>query len=475
MKVKTCFALGVLSVMGNTASWAGAVITYGATSLGVNPHGELNFFGNGPGGFMTYGVFRAGVGDAISPGCACEGWGVSVNGSIAGFRNRSTGNGGLGAATWGATAATFTSETSMTGAPITVRHEYGPSLATDIFQVNVRISNNSMTDSFNNVTYRRVMDWDIPPTTFSEFITHQGVVQNLIANGGNLVGSSNNGFASSNPLTARGTTGAFGALSVNTDFIDLGPADHGSVFDFNFGVLNPGESVLFNIFYGSRASEASAFAGLSQIGVADGFGNPFPGGLYSLGQNSLPGGATTGSPATFIFAFGGVGGVEIGTSPARPLLPFVPAPGVFVFNDPPPRRWFDPPFAAAFEYELFGGGFFTAFATPPADFGFGTLLFEDLLSSFSLLADPGVEYDISGLGTSKFRISGIKKGAIDFASPGFTTAFPTFLDFSGDVTKLTMTAIPHRDGDGGIVPEPSTYMLLAGGFVALGLMRRRAA
>jgi hypothetical protein len=466
--------LSVLAAWGTTASWAGAVITYGNTSLGVNPHGELNFFGNGPGGFLTYGVYRAGVGDAISPGCFCEGWGVMVNGSIAGWRNRSSGNGGLGGATWGSTATTFTSETSLTGAPITVRHEFGPSLAADIFQVNVRITNTSTTTAYNNVTYRRVMDWDIPPTTFSEFVTHRGVVQNLIANGGNLVGSSNNGFASSDPRFARGTAG-FGAASINTDFIDLGPGDHGSVFDFNFGTLDPGESVIFNIFYGSRESEASAFAGLSQLGVSDGFGNPNPGSLYSLGQNSRPGGQITGSPATFIFAFGGVGGVEIGTDPRFPILPFVPAPGVFVFNDPPPRRWYDPPFAAAFEYELFGGGLFKSFATPPPEFGYGSLLFEDLMGPTSFMVAAGVETDISALMTSKFRISGIPKGAIDFASPGFATAFPTFLDFSGRVTKLVMTAIPYPDGPGPEVPEPSTYLLLTGGLLAFGLLRRKSA
>jgi hypothetical protein len=472
---KPFLAASVLAVLGTTASWGGAVITYGSTSLGINPHGELNFFGNGPGGFLTYGVYRAGVGDAISPGCPCEGWGVAVNGSISGFRNRSEGNGGLGPATWGATPTTFTSQTSLLGAPISVQHAFGPSLALDVFQVNVTITNNSMTDTFSNVTYRRAMDWDIPPTTFNEFVTHRGVVQNLIANGGNLVGSSNNGFASSNPLVGRGTTGGFGPASVNTDFVDLGPSDHGSVFDFNFGSLAPGESVRFNIFYGSRESEASTFAALSQIGVADGFGNPFPGSLYSLGQNSGPGGPTLGTPATFIFAFGGVGGVEIGTTPTLPLLPFVPAPGVFVFDNPPPRRWFDPPFAAAYEYELFGGTFLS-FATPPASFGFGALLFTDLIGMTSFLVDPGVETDISGLKTSKFRISGIKKGLIDFASPGFATAFPTFLDFTKGVTKLTMTAIAHPAKDpGGEVPEPSAYLMIASGFVAFGLLRRRSA
>ena len=46
-----------------------------------------------------------------------------------------------------------------------------------------------------------------PPTEFSEFVTHSGVAANLESAGGNVRYASNNGFASSNPLSAAGTTG----------------------------------------------------------------------------------------------------------------------------------------------------------------------------------------------------------------------------------------------------------------------------
>ncbi len=438
----------VALVLGAPPASAGAIITYGNTSLGVNDEGHLNFSGLGPGGSMTYGVFRAGVGDAISPGCFCEGWGVSVTRpdgvDVSGWVNRSSGDGGLTGGTFGATASTATSNISLSGYPIEVEHRYGPSLAADVFQAQVRITNNGASD-VNDLTYRRVMDWDVPPTEFNEFVTHQGVAANLVSAGGNVQFASDNGFATSNPLVGAGF---LNGATVNTDFVDNGPDDHGSVFDFAFGSLAAGETRLFNIFYGSRESEASALGALAALGVD----------VYSLGQNSITG-TTDGTPATFLFAFGGVGGVEPGSDPENPILPFVPAPGQYEFPAPIPRRWYDPPMADGFEYELFGGALFTQVGTPPPSFGFGPV---NLMIGGSLIAvlNAGDLFDLTPFATSIFRLVGINPD-VDAADP---TAFPTFLDWSGVATSLTMTALPA-------VPEPTVTMLVGLGLVALG--RRR--
>jgi len=664
-------ALAIASAPG--LAHAGAVIQYGNTLLGVNDTGELNFSGFHPeAGFFPYGVYRVGVGDAISPGCFCEGWGVSTNYDLggsstltSGFANQSAGSGGLTGGTFASSAGSALSSVNLSGAPVQVTHQFGGSIAPDIFQVTVTIANTG-TGTAQDVVYRRAMDWDVPPTEFAEFVTHQGVEANLEGGptGGNVRYASNNGFASSDPLTFAGTTGSNGPASVNTDFIDLGVDDHGSVFDFAFGDLAVGESRSFNIYYGSAENEAQALARLSQL-------NPD---LYSLGQSSISIGTgpvldeTTGLPLfsepntgfsvvvvddaavdpstglrlftkphegfsegvfadtegraietfnglaianddvagfvyfdpatgevllrngffdgdgdgggvatasfggdlsilsaigtdgqtyvpilidtdgnryyetpsgdvyqivqeffeeylgntnddadlaalvagltklalgpettlfdmtgfapvpladlvaqeteiltannsapTFIFAFGGVGGVELGTTQDNPLLPFIqenPDAIVFEFPAPQPRRWYDPPFADGFTYELVGGGEFTEVGAPTGFTGPFEIYVADLLVG---TIDPGESY-FFGPGVSKFRLMFVNDDPLDTADPDFATMFPTFLDFTGSPDSLLMTSVLVASSD---VPEPAAALLLAGGLLALGIVRRR--
>lgn len=440
-------------------SRAGAIITYGDTSLGIQNSGELNFIGLGPGGPGLYGVYRAGVGDAISPGCACEGWGVSVStaaGPTSGFANQSSGSGGLTGGSFGSTPATATSIIGLSGAPVTVEHRYGPSLQTDIFQVNVRVTNTGA-EALNDLTYRRAMDWDVPPTEFSEFVTHAGVSANLTTNGGNVQFASDNGFANSNPLLSADS---ILPGTVNQDFVDSGPADHGSVFDFYFGTLDVGATREFNIYYGSKASEAAAVSALSALGVN----------VYSLGQNSDPGGSTAGTPATFLFAFGGVGGVEPGTDPSVPILPFVPAPDTFEFPAPLPRRWYDPPFSSSFDVTLTGGALFTSLELPPAaTHPFGPVSI--VVGGVTLATLPMGSPFTFAIPTSSFSIVGLTPG-LDLASPGLATAFPLFLDFTGTATSMTWTFGVDEFGE---IPEPQTVALMAIGLAGIFSLRRKLA
>jgi hypothetical protein len=226
------------------------------------------------------------------------------------------------------------------------------------------------------------------------------------------------------------------------------------VFDFAFGDLAPGASRVFNIFYGSRESEASALSAIAALGAN----------VYSLGQNSDFGGADPGVPATFLFAFGGVGGVEPGMDPNVPILPFVPAPGTFVFDAPTPRRWYDPPLASGFTYELTGGATFTEVAVPPPSFGFGPIDVEVGGSVVGTVA-PGGSFDLTPFLTSVFSLTGISP-LVDAGDP---TAFPTFLDWAGTATSLTMTAIAAAPP----VPEPAAMFLLALGAGAAARRYRR--
>lgn len=476
-------AIATGALLGAGAAQAGGIITYGATTLGVNDAGELNFSSEtGPGGGMTYGVYRNGIGDAISPGCACEGWGVSVRSgveSFSAFANQSQGSGGFTGGTFGITGNTASSTVSMNGAPVTISHFYGPSLQADTFQAQVQITNTGAA-TLGNLIYRRAMDWDVPPSPFSEYVTHGGVAANLVASGGNVLFASNNGFASSDPLTGANW---IDVSTVNTDFVRKGPSDHGSVFDFSFGSLAAGETRIFNIFYGTAATEASARSKIAALGAnVFSLGQPAgdnPGGGEGGGEGggdgvidgvvpTAPGDPVFGdgtpiAPETFFFAFGGVGGVELGSTQNNPILPFMPAPLTFVFTEPLPRRWFDPPTVEGFEIELAGGGEFLEVIAPDGFLDLkivvdGVVVDEDFdgLESFSFA--PGV---------TTFTITGISP-LLDPDSPGFASAFPLFLDFTNPPgTVMTWTALP--------VPEPSEWalMLLAAPLLGWQVRRRR--
>jgi type IV pilus assembly protein PilY1 len=274
------------------AAQAGAVISNGPVSLGLNDQGHLNFGG--------VGLALAGLGDGIFPGCLCEGWGVAGNG-IAGWG--SIDNGGISNLildSFVSTPSTATSTVHLASLPdLQVIQAYAPAAGapTALFEDKVTIKNNGAAP-ITGIRYRRVMDWDIPPTEFSEHVTIGGLPA------ANVLFSSDNGFATSNPL---GGTGSIVGGTVNTNFVDSGPADHGALFDFGFGDLAAGESKMFSIFYGATTSEASAFAALGAVGAE----------VYSLGQSRRPDGdPVAGTPGTFIFAFKGVGGRALPPTPA---------------------------------------------------------------------------------------------------------------------------------------------------------------
>ena len=133
--------------------------------------------------------------------------------------------------------------------------------------------------------YRRVVDWDIEPTSFDEFVT---IGMDMASD---LVFTSNDGFASADPLAGRSDLGFIGSFS------DAGPMDHGALFDFNFGTLAAGDTREFRIYYGGGATEEEANAALATVGAE----------AYSFGQPNTPHGPTLGTPNTFIIAFAGIG------------------------------------------------------------------------------------------------------------------------------------------------------------------------
>jgi PKD repeat protein len=287
-----------------------AIIANGTVQLGVNPTGNLNV----PGGTLSTGSsgttfvglrYLPTGGEATAPGCLCEGWGVADAATgLTGYANIAADGGAryMVVESFVRTATEATSIVNVQG-KLRVTHAYKPVASTpNLYEAEVTIENISP-NAIADLRYRRVMDWDISPNTFSEYVTIQGT-----ASATDVLFASDNGFASANPLAPRG--------GLSGDFVDSGPADHGALFDFKFGSLDAAAKKTFKIYYGAAGTESDALAALGIVGAE----------VYSFGQANWngtgdfrsPGGAppgtfgkTTGQPHTFIFAFKGVGGVIV--------------------------------------------------------------------------------------------------------------------------------------------------------------------
>ncbi len=277
---------------GTLPTYAQAIIQNGTIQMGINREGHLNV----PGGTPSSGTRTTAVGlryiptnaESTAPGCLCEGWGAADEISrVTGYANVAIDRGAVNLTVESFTvnpARTEATSVVRVGSTFRVTHFYHPSPTANLYQVDVTIENISGADVIP--LYRRVMDWDIEPTAFSEFVTL------IRGNAKNLIRTDNNGFNSANPFSFS----SFGQL--NVDFVDNGPRDHGALFDFRFERLSPGAKRRFVIYYGATPTEAAANSAISVVGVE----------TYSFGQANVAGGPTLGIPNTFIFAFKDVGG-----------------------------------------------------------------------------------------------------------------------------------------------------------------------
>ena len=270
----------------------------GTTQIGINDDGSLD--ASTSAGFVGLGYNftgqggRTGFQDALTPGCACEAWGVSANGTAGGQVGDVTGNQNITVHASSSTATSFTSNTELSTLPgLTVTQTFSLSnqnASGALFKDSITIHNGTGS-AISDLEYARAMDWDVPPTEFNEYVTFVGTGTTA-----DLLRSTDNGFANANPLTAISDGGIDGPI--NSDGT-TGPDDHGALFVFGFGGLADGADRTFNILYGAAGNEAGALSLLSAVSPE----------LYNLGQSSSgPGGARNPDFPTFIFAFNGVGG-----------------------------------------------------------------------------------------------------------------------------------------------------------------------
>lgn len=310
----TLLALSITGVALSGTAQAAAIIyntgdaTTATIALGVNDAGHLNVtVGNitvnaSATGLATKITGLAGTPgvdggdgwyDATSPGCLCEGWGAAANGIGSSANVAIGGVVNLTVDSFSSTSSTATSVAHLTSLPeLVITHEYKPSASGNLFEAVVTMTN-AGAGALSDVRYSRAMDWDIPFTEFNEYVTIKGTATTT-----DLLFSSDNGFANPDPL-ASGDRYDIDGCGANVDFEDCGTADHGALFDFGFGDLAAGDSKTFSIFYGAAPDESTALASLGVVGAE----------LYSLGQYS--GDPVGGTPATYIFAFKGVGGSVI--------------------------------------------------------------------------------------------------------------------------------------------------------------------
>eukprot|EP00488_Nonionellina_sp_1-RS-2012_P001751 TRINITY_DN298_c0_g1_i4.p1 TRINITY_DN298_c0_g1~~TRINITY_DN298_c0_g1_i4.p1 ORF type:complete len:140 (+),score=52.43 TRINITY_DN298_c0_g1_i4:57-422(+) len=88
--------------------------------------------------------------------------------------------------------------------------------------------------------------------------------------------------------------------TLNANFVDSGPNDHGASLTFSFdGPFDKDDVVQFDIYYGTAEGETAALSALSAVGAE----------VYSLGQQDAS--PVGGLPYTFFFGFTGVGGEAI--------------------------------------------------------------------------------------------------------------------------------------------------------------------
>lgn len=312
----------IASVIGVVSS--DSIIGNGKVILGVNSYGNLyapyvgGILGlpridpirNPSGGILLRnGDGAAGKYSAIESGRLLEGWGAGVKqGGTFTSTCGSNKDFGLGS------GMTLFSESGVNGGSTAlsvvtcgpdgrrgmyVSHDFTPSASPDLMQAKITLSNSSPND-YNEVHYRRSVDWDIDPSLRDSRVTHIGVRTTS-----SLVISNDNGSCEPNPGTTCPPLNASTSMVDFTDNKDCSGCNGnfvGSTFQFNLGPIKSRQSVSFTLFYGASKGEAAAMTAIDVVKAE----------LVSLGQAGNS--SLAGLPYTFILAFSGVRGIPILTS-----------------------------------------------------------------------------------------------------------------------------------------------------------------
>lgn len=278
MKLTKALAAMMLVGVVSAVQAAPAVLDTGTVSMGVKDDGSLGGAGVGLSSF---------AGDAITPGCLCEGWGAAASG----VGNYTYGNSG----TLGITSALLTT-TTASGAGLSavsvvtmangleVTHTYSYAAGGTLFKVVVGMRNTTA-GVLLDTRYARTLDWDVPPGHFDDdFLTIYGGTP--AGPGGNVLHTSTNPFAAPNPMVVRPTGSGYVA---NTNVVDA-PGDLGAYFILGFGELAAGATKTFETYIGAGRDKAELLAAFATVGI-EAYS-------YSFDDNT---------PATYGWGFAGIG------------------------------------------------------------------------------------------------------------------------------------------------------------------------
>ena len=245
--LKTLVAATLLAIGATAVQAAPAVLDTGSVSMGIS-----DFAGLGEAGVGLVGP----TGDAITPGCLCEGWGASAGGS-AGYTYGGSRTGMVS----GTTTATVLSGSSLAAASVVsmsngleVTHTYSYAAGGLLFKVHVAMANTTA-GSLSDVRYARTLDWDVPPGHFSDDFT----TVRFSALGGKLFSTSTNPFAVPDPLVTR-------TQDKDINITDT-PGDKGSFFIFKFGDLAAGEKTEFDTYIGAAGTTKELVDALNGVGA----------------------------------------------------------------------------------------------------------------------------------------------------------------------------------------------------------------
>lgn len=244
------FFATVLACNGLAAQAANVVLDTGLIRMGVADNAGLGANGVGlvgPGG------------DAVTPGCLCEGWGAAAGGLSGSV---------YGLAGDGLTSALMTA-TSTSGAGLSaqsvvtmsnglqVSHAYSSAAGGSLFKVMVTLTN-STSGSLSDVRYARTLDWDVTPGYYDgNYTTMYGGTAS--GPGGKVLTTSTNPFARPDPMETRGQ-------EQDTN-VTNSPGDKGGYFVFGFGNLAAGESATFDTYIGANTTVNGLLAALGSVGV----------------------------------------------------------------------------------------------------------------------------------------------------------------------------------------------------------------